>query len=245
MLEVSKASGKCAYQAVAQSHKLENQWSWEHDKAFVVLKMALTSAPVLKGPKYNGTSFIVTTDGCKDGFASVLSQQFEWTSSKLKTQTHVHLIAFASKCTSEAKLWYKPYLLEFAALKFSLDKFADTISGYPVELETNCQALQDTIINNNLNSTHTRWLDGIMGHNIVDVRHRPGQLNQAADGISHQFTKVVIQKGDGHEWTVDPRWTVNVGLVHDIWSAEINDEMSGLWEWFMDEPVFAEVIDVM
>ena len=27
-----------------------------------------------------------------------------------------------------------------------------------------------------------------MGHNIVDVWHHPGQLNQAADGISHQFT---------------------------------------------------------
>ena len=227
-LEVPKASGKCAYQAAARSHKLDNQWSQEHDKAFVVLKTALTSAPVLKGLKYDGTSFIVTTDGCKDGFAGILSQQFEWTSPKLKTQTCVHPIVFASKHTSEAESWYKPYLLEFAALRFSLNKFADTISGYPGELETDCQALRDTIINNNLNSTHAQWLDGIMGHNIVDVRHRPGWLNQAADGISHQFTKVVIQKGDGHEWTVDPGWTVNAGLVHDIWSAEIDDETSGL-----------------
>ena len=84
-LEVSKASGKCVYQAAAQSHKLDSQWSREHNKAFIILKTALTSAPVLKGPKYNGTSFIVTTDGCKDGFDGVLSQQFEWTSSKLKT----------------------------------------------------------------------------------------------------------------------------------------------------------------
>ena len=108
MLEVSKASGKCAYQAAAWSHKLDNQWSQEHNKAFIVLKMALTSALVLKGPKYDGTSFIVTTDGCKDGFAGVLSQRFEWTSSKLKTQTHVHPITFASKCTSEAESRYKP-----------------------------------------------------------------------------------------------------------------------------------------
>ena len=84
-----------------------------------------------------------------------------------------------------------------------------------------------------------------MGHNIVNVWHHPGWLNHAADGISHQFTEVVIQKGDGHEWTVDPGWTVNVGLVHDIWSAKIDDEISGLQEWFMDEPGFAEVIDVM
>ena len=61
-----------------------------------------------------------------------------------------------------------------------------------------------------------------MGHNIINIWHRPGQLNQAADSISCQFTEVAIQKGDGHEWTV------NAGLVHDIWSAEINDETSGL-----------------
>ena len=84
-----------------------------------------------------------------------------------------------------------------------------------------------------------------MGHNIVDIQHRPGRLNQAADGISCQFTEVAIQKGNGHKWTVDLGWTVNVELVHDIWSAEIDDETSGLREQFMDEPVFAEVIDVM
>ena len=84
-----------------------------------------------------------------------------------------------------------------------------------------------------------------MGHNIVDVRHCPGQLNQAADRISRQFTEVVIQKGDGHEWTINPGWTVNAGLVHNIWSAEINDATAALQERFMDEPVFAEVIDAM
>ena len=70
---VSKASRKCVYQAAAQAHKLKNQWSWEHDKGFVILKTALTSFLVLKGPKYDGSSFVITTDGCKDGFVGILS----------------------------------------------------------------------------------------------------------------------------------------------------------------------------
>ena len=53
---VSKASRKCVYQAAAQAHKLKNQWSWEHNKVFVILKTALTGFLVLKGPKYDGSS---------------------------------------------------------------------------------------------------------------------------------------------------------------------------------------------
>ena len=145
----------------------------EHAKAFVVLKTALMSSPVLKGPKYNGSSFTITTDGCKDGFAGVLTQRFQWTSLHSNTHTQTHPIAFASKCTSDSESCYKPYLLEFTALKYSLDKFSDTIAGYPVEVKTDCLALWDTILNNKLNATHARWLDGIMGHNI---RNHPNAL---------------------------------------------------------------------
>ena len=229
-LEVPKSAGKHAYQNAARAHQLQNQWSSEHDKVFVTLKITLTSSPVLKGPKYDGSSFTVTTDGCKDGFAGVLTQRFEWVDSRGTTQMRSHPIAFASKHTSDSETRYKPYLLEFAALKFSLDKFSDTIAGYPVELETDCQALRDTIINNKLNSTHARWLEGIMGHNIVNIRHRPGRLNQAADGISRQFTDVPVVKGDGHEWVVDPEWTANAGLTYDIWSAEVNKITSSVRE---------------
>jgi hypothetical protein len=38
-----------------------------------------------------------------------------------------------------------PYLLEFATLKFSLDKFSNVIGGYPVEIETDCMILSSRI----------------------------------------------------------------------------------------------------
>ena len=126
------------------------------------------------------------------------------------------------------------------ALKSSLDKFADVIAGYPVELETDCQALRDTIVNNKLNSMHARWLDGIMAHNIVDCHHRPGQLNQAADGMSWQYTDTPECKGDGHEWTVSSDWAA---LKYDIWSVQLDSEQEALRTRFQKEPVFLEVID--
>jgi hypothetical protein len=63
-------------------------------------------------------------------------------------------IAFASKRTSSTEQKYKPFLLEFAALKFGLDKFSDLIWGFPVEIKMDCQALQDVLLNDQLNVAH-------------------------------------------------------------------------------------------
>ena len=96
--------------------------------------------PVLKGPKWDGTPFVVTTDGCKEGFAGVLAQCFKTTLPSGCTVEKLHPLAFASKRTSRAEEKCKPFLLEFAALKFSLDKFSNIIWEFPVEIETDCQA---------------------------------------------------------------------------------------------------------
>ena len=49
-----------------------------------------------------------------------------------------HLLLFKVHIKSEAK--YELFLLEFAALKYSLDEFESYIYGSPIEIETDCQA---------------------------------------------------------------------------------------------------------
>ena len=75
-LELPKQKGKAAYAHAMKGFSLADLWKREHDHAFLKLKIALTCEPVLKGPKYDGTPFIVTTDGCKNGFAGMLTQKF-------------------------------------------------------------------------------------------------------------------------------------------------------------------------
>ncbi|KAH7919479.1 hypothetical protein BV22DRAFT_986338, partial [Leucogyrophana mollusca] len=58
-----------------RNHKLATHWTEEHTKAFLELKVALTSGPVLQAPQYDGSNFVLTTDGCMEGFAAVLSQR--------------------------------------------------------------------------------------------------------------------------------------------------------------------------
>ena len=114
----------------------------------------------------------------------MLAQKFTTVLTSGKTVTRPHLSAFASKRTSKTEEKYKPFLLEFAGLKFTLDKFSDIIWGFPVEVETDCQVLHDHLINDKLSATHARWRGRILSHQIIDVRHVPGRINVVADGLS-------------------------------------------------------------
>jgi RNase H-like domain found in reverse transcriptase len=60
------------------AYNLENRWTETHTKAFLDLKIVITSEPILWGPRWDGTPFVVMTDGCKDGFAGVLAQRFPY-----------------------------------------------------------------------------------------------------------------------------------------------------------------------
>ena len=247
-LDLPKLKGKAAYTRAMKGHSLEGLWTKEHDHAFLRLKVALTSEPVLKGPKYDGTPFVITTDGCKYGFAGMLSQNFTTVLPNGTTKTTVHPIGFSSKRTSPTEEKYKPFILEFAALKHCLDKFADVIWGYPVELETDCQALRDHLLSSTLNSTHARWRDAVLAYNIVDIRHRPGRLNVVADGLSRKFVNAPKEQGDGHEWTVSEDWEARTSLTNDILIIQTTHPESmynTLRARFINERVFIEVIDSM
>ena len=65
-----------------------------------------------------------------------------------------------------------------------------------------CQALHDHLLNNKLSATHARWQDGILAHQITDVRHVPGRLNVVADGLSQASEGTINEEGDDNDWTV-------------------------------------------
>jgi hypothetical protein len=102
-VNVPKNAGKTVYRTALQAVKLANIWKPSHTKAFLALKTVLTSEPVLKAPRFDGTPFIVTTDGCMEGFGGMLTQKFTETRPGGKTIQKAHPIAFASKRTSVAE----------------------------------------------------------------------------------------------------------------------------------------------
>ena len=228
------------------NHKLPGRWEQKHTEAFINLKVALTRQPALHAPRYDGTPFIVTTDGCQEGFGAVLTQKVQMKTPNGKPVEWIVPIAFVSKRTSAAEQNYKPFLLEFAALKFGLDHFSDIIWGFPVEIETDCQALRDVLSNDNVSAVHARWRDGIIAHNITAVRHVPGRLNVVADGLSRQWDNTERMDDDGSTWTVNPDPEARSGLMNDLFTVDkLPKEDQHLWEHFLQEPLFLEVIDAI
>jgi hypothetical protein len=226
--------------------KLSTVWTQEHTKVFLDLKTAITSRPVLQAPRYDGSHFVVTSDRCIEGFAAVLAQRIRMQTTTGKWIEHLHPLGFASKRTSTTEKKYKSYLLEFAALKFGLDKFASIIWGFPVEIETDCSAMKDTLLNPHLNVPHARWREGILAYHIVDIRHVPGKLNVVADGLSRKWENTPPAPEDGSEWTVSEDWEVRIGITNDIMHiASTNESVETLSTRFTNEPIFREVIEAI
>lgn len=245
-VQLPKNFTKSQWRSAHRNFLLDKRWTIAHTRAFLTLKQLLTSEPVLRCPKWDGTPFIITSDGCKEGFGAVLTQRFE-TKIKGKTVSRLHPIGFASKRTSSSEQNYKPFLLEFAALKYAFDKFNDIIYGFPVEIETDCQALRDVIASDRLSPAHARWRDAVVAHNITDVRHVPGKINVVADGISRKDEEYPRTANDGSAWSVQPDWETAHGLEHDIMlaTAEDADVISKLQYRFAKEPFFLEIISAI
>ncbi|TFY74308.1 hypothetical protein EWM64_g9704 [Hericium alpestre] len=240
-------ASKSTYRWVMEGHTLAEHWTPLHTATFLHLKAALTAEPVLHGPCWDGTPFTVTSDGCKDGFTAVLTQKFQYQLPNGKAVCKSHPIVFASKRTSPSEEKYKLFLLEFAALKFALDKFADIIWGLLVIVEMDCQALRDILLSDGLNATHARWHDGILAYQIIDVKHLPGKLNVVADGLSRKGEGLPHEAGDGSDWMVNKDWEASRGLVNDVMTlaVEHNPEHQPLFERFKAEPLFTEVLKAL
>ena len=205
----------------------------------------LTSDPVLQAPKFDGTPFVLTTNGCKDGFGAVLLQEFTTTLDNGETITKLHSIGFVSKRTSLAEERYKMYVLEFVALKFGFDHFSDTIWGFPVQVKTDCIALRDMLCNDKLSLVHARWRDGISAYQITEVQHRPGKTNAAADALSWRLIGRERTAADGSSWAVSKDWESFKGLVNDMFEVSDEQTLTKLRERFREELLFSDVLDAM
>src|SRR5882762_8381470 len=138
-------------------------------------------------------------------------------------------------------------MLKFAALKYALDKFNDIIWGFPVEIETDCKALQDILMSDTLNTTHARWCDGVLAHHIVDVRHITGRTNLVGDRISQMDEGQPHRENNGSSWSVNPDREHAKGIYYNMFTVEtITSTLhSSLRERFKNEAVFLQVLHAL
>ena len=100
---------KHKYRQILHDQILQPYWIARHTKAFTQLKQVLISEPVLKAPKFDGMPFILTTDGCKLGFGTILFQKHTATLPNGEQITTIHLVGYGSKKALLTEECYKPY----------------------------------------------------------------------------------------------------------------------------------------
>ena len=155
------------------------EWSAAAERAFQQIKVALTTAPVLRLPDFDKL-FNVAMDASGMGIGAVLSQE-------------AHPVSFFSEKLSEAKIWYSNYDRELYAVIQSLKLWRHYLLHQEFTLYSDHDALLFLHSQKKLSARHGRWVE-VLQEFTFSLRHRPGRENKVADALSRrQYTLQISQ----------------------------------------------------
>ncbi|GFX36560.1 retrovirus-related Pol polyprotein from transposon 17.6 [Trichonephila clavipes] len=154
-------------------------WSIEAQKAFDVVKAAITKAPVIKFPDFK-ISFELFTDASSIGVGAVLNQE-------------QRPVVFASRTLSAAERNYTVTERECLAVVWALNKFRTYLGSLPIKVITDHTALTHLTNGKNLSNRMIRWALKLAEFNI-EWKHRPGTQNTVADVLSGNPNESIIRE---------------------------------------------------
>src|SRR4029434_5917118 len=149
------------------------QWGEDQERAFLDLKEALCTYPVLQSPNFE-EPFTVQTDASGVGLGAVLLQ------GEGEDQKPV---AYISRKLFPRETRYAAVELECLAVKWALDSLKYYLIGRDFTLETDHRALQWLGRMKDSNARITRWFLALQPYRFT-VRYRAGKQNIVADFLS-------------------------------------------------------------
>lgn len=153
-------------------------WTPHSEAAFVQLKQALTSAPVLALPDFT-KPFTVETDASGLGIGAVLSQ-------------NKHPIAFLSKSLSPRNQALSVYDKEMFAILFAIEKWRPYLIGNSFTILTDHQTLKHLLDQRISTPSQHKWLAKLLGYDYK-IEYRAGHLNTVPDLLSRQHELCSLQ----------------------------------------------------
>ncbi|WVZ14637.1 hypothetical protein V8G54_012203 [Vigna mungo] len=148
------------------------KWSNEAFNAFLALKNAITTTPVLSLPEFS-KSFVLETDASGSGIGAILSQDR-------------HPIAFFSKKLSTRLAKQLAYTREFCAITEAIAKFRHYLLGHKFIIRTDQKSLKALMDQSLQTSEQQAWLPKFLGYNFT-IEYKPEKENLAADALSRSF----------------------------------------------------------
>lgn len=153
--------------------KKDSLWSDVASAAFLQLKKALSSVPVLALPDFSKV-FTVETDASGTGIGAVLSQEG-------------HPVAFFSQNLSPRMQLASTYNREMFAITQAVQKWRQYLLGRRFIIITDQQPLKSLTSQVIQTPEQQRWLSKLIGYDF-DICYSPGKLNAAADALSRAST---------------------------------------------------------
>ena len=150
-------------------------WTPAAEAAFLQLKHALTSAPVLGYPNPTG-EFILDTDASNYGIGAVLSQLQDG---------QERVIAYFSRSLNRAERQYCVTRKELLAMVKAIRHFHCYLYGQRFILRTDHAALRWLLNFKSPEGQLARWLEQLQQYDF-EVQHRPGAGHNNADALSRR-----------------------------------------------------------
>lgn len=150
-------------------------WGPTQQKAFVELKQAMQTGPVLVLPDSN-LPFVVHTDASGFATGAVLQQD---------QGKGLQPIAFMSKKMIDAETRYPVHEQELLAIINSLSNWRHYLSGRKFTVKTDHKSLQYFKTQPMLSGRQSRWKDVIANFDF-DIEYIEGPSNAVADGLSRR-----------------------------------------------------------
>lgn len=151
------------------------QWGKAQEEAYLILKKALTSPPVLAYPDRDQVQ-ILTTDASKNGISAILSQSPSGDSSGER------VISYNSRTLRNAEVHYSTVHLEALAVVWGVSKYRHYLLGRKFILRTDNSALTYVFKPSKPSPKLARWAAALLEYDF-EVVHKPGVQNPA-DSLS-------------------------------------------------------------
>ena len=153
------------------------EWHPEQEEAFLSLKKACCTAPVLGYADYT-KPFVLHTDSSLDGLGAILYQK--------DSKEKLRVIAYASRSLSKSEKNYPAHKLEFLAMKWAVtDKFKEYLygPGSYFEVYTDNNPLTYVLSTAKLDATTQRWIAALANYDF-SIFYKSGKHNTDADALS-------------------------------------------------------------
>lgn len=150
-------------------------WSPEASKAFELIKIKLTTAPILVLPDFD-IPFELHCDASKLGIGAVLSQQGR-------------PVSYYSEKMAGARTRYSTYDVEFYAIVQAIKHWRHYLAHKEFVLFTDHVALKYLGTQDKISSRHASWTAYLQQFTFV-IKHQSGKLNKVADALSRRHALV-------------------------------------------------------